>query len=254
MNGTPVTPVPRRSHYEEVTEQLKAQILQGRLKAGDRLPSTKEMSERFGVSRSVTREALSALKAMGLIEIRQGGACRVIGRGGAATAQAADAPGTQGLSPAALRLDRSALAHMLEARSMLEVSNAALAAAKRTDADLERLREALADMEHAAAGGADADEADLRFHMALARAGQNPVLLRVFESIAMPLHAAIAGTRREPAAGPAVQERSSSEGISRQLLEEHTAIYEAVASCDQDRAVQQMRLHLEHMEAFLTDG
>ncbi|WP_426448151.1 FadR/GntR family transcriptional regulator [Paenibacillus sp. S-38] len=250
MNGTPVTPVPRRSHYEEVTEQLKAQILQGRLEAGDRLPSTKEMSERFGVSRSVTREALSALKAMGLIEIRQGGACRVIGRGETG-ASAASAPGH---SPAALTLDRTALAHMLEARSMLEVSNAALAAAKRTDADLERLREALADMERAAACGAEADEADLRFHTALARAGQNPVLLHVFESIAVPLHAAIAGTRREPAAGPSVQERSSSEGISRQLLEEHAAIYAAVAAHDQDRAVQGMRLHLEHMEAFLTDG
>ncbi|MCZ8518517.1 MULTISPECIES: FadR/GntR family transcriptional regulator [Paenibacillus] len=250
MNGTPVTPVARRSHYEEVTEQLKTQILQGRLKAGDKLPSTKEMSERFGVSRSVTREALSALKAMGLIEIRQGGACRVIGRG--ETRAAAYAAGALGLSPAALPLDRSALAHMLEARGMLEVSNAALAAAKRTDADLDRLRGALADMERVPAGGADADEADLRFHTALARAGQNPVLLRVFESIAVPLQAAITGTRGQQNRRPCPAAAETHNAVTaRRLLEEHAAIYEAVADRDQDRAVRQMRLHLEHMEAFL---
>ena len=73
-----VTKLHKQNHYDEIAQQIKEMIVQGQLKMGDKLPSTKELSERFGVGRSTMREALSALKAMGLIEIRQGGACRVI--------------------------------------------------------------------------------------------------------------------------------------------------------------------------------
>ncbi len=76
--GMEVTRLTKRNHYEEIAEQIKLLITSGKLKVGDKLPSTKEMSEQFGVGRSTTREALSALKAMGWIEIRQGGGCRVI--------------------------------------------------------------------------------------------------------------------------------------------------------------------------------
>ena len=67
-----VTKLQKQNHYDEIAQQIKEMIMQGQLKMGDKLPSTKELSERFGVGRSTIREALSALKAMGLIEIRQG--------------------------------------------------------------------------------------------------------------------------------------------------------------------------------------
>ena len=73
-----VTRLTKRNHYEEIAEQIKLLITSGKLKVGDKLPSTKEMSEQFGVGHVDDPGSASALKAMGWIEIRQGGGCRVI--------------------------------------------------------------------------------------------------------------------------------------------------------------------------------
>lgn len=230
-----VTPLTKRNHYEEITEQLKNQIIEGKLKVGDKLPSTKEMSERFGVGRSTTREALSALKAMGLIEIRQGGGCTVI----------RSSPASDSALPEleSMRMNRETLLELIEVRQSLEVSIATLAADKRGDADVAALRGIVAEMERAIGDDLEGERTDVQFHLALVAAARNKMMARLFDSIMTPMEQAIREVRRvELYANRAVAER---------LCREHSAICEAVADGDAARAADAMRRHLRHVEEIL---
>jgi DNA-binding FadR family transcriptional regulator len=230
-----MTRLTKRNHYEEIKDQLLQMILDGKLKVGDKLPSTKEMSESFGVGRSTTREALSALKAMGLIEIRQGGGCRVIHNTPAEIA----VPELD-----SLRMNRSVLLELLEARQSLEVSNAAIAAVKSTDADLAELRTLIASMEHSIGHEAEGERTDLLFHLGLAKATHNSIMVRLFESIIGQLETAIREIRRV--------ELYSNQKVAERLYREHSAIYDAVRLRKPELAAQTMKLHLEHVENILT--
>ena len=185
--GMEVTRLTKRNHYEEIAEQIKLLITSGKLKVGDKLPSTKEMSEQFGVGRSTTREALSALKAMGWIEIRQGGGCRVISSSPAELMF----PELQ-----TLRSNRETLLELLEVRQSLEVSNAAIAAQKRTEADLSDMNKLILDMEHSVGDDLEGERTDLLFHLTLAKATHNRIMVQLFESITNQMEMAIREIRR----------------------------------------------------------
>lgn len=229
-----VAKLSKRNHYEEMTEQLKRLITDGKLKVGDKLPSTKQISEQFGVGRSTTREALSALKAMGLIEIRQGGGCRVI----SSTPAEVELPELQ-----SLRLNRETVLELLEARESLEVSNASIAASKRTDADLAVLSSLIDEMKRSAGDEAEGERLDLQFHLTVARATHNTIMVRLFESIMGHIETAIHDIRRvELYANTAVAER---------LYGEHLAIYEAIRLQDAALAGDRMKQHLRHIESIV---
>ncbi|TVY02231.1 FadR/GntR family transcriptional regulator [Cohnella terricola] len=230
-----MTRLTKRNHYEEIKDQLMRMILDGKLKVGDKLPSTKEMSESFGVGRSTTREALSALKAMGLIEIRQGGGCRVIH----------NVP-TEIVVPEldSIRMNRSVLLELLEARQSLEVSNAAVAAAKRTEADLAEIRTLIEAMENSIGHDLEGERTDLLFHLTLAKATHNSIMVRLFESIANQLETAIREVRRV--------EIYANRQVAERLYLEHSAIFDAVLRQDSDLAAQTMKQHLQHVENILT--
>jgi GntR family transcriptional repressor for pyruvate dehydrogenase complex len=229
-----MTRLTKRNHYEEIKDQLQQMIVDGKLKVGDKLPSTKEMSERFGVGRSTTREALSALKAMGLIEIRQGGGCKVI----------RNAP-TEIAIPELefLRMNRATLLELLEARQSLEVSNAALAAVKRTDEDVRAFQAIIAQMEHSVGHDTEGERTDLLFHLRLAQATHNSIMTRLFESIANQLETAIREVRRV--------ELYANQQVAERLYLEHLAIYEAVYRQDAEQAANTMKQHLQHVEHIL---
>ncbi|MFC5467553.1 FadR/GntR family transcriptional regulator [Cohnella suwonensis] len=232
-----MTRLTKRNHYEEIKDQLARMIMDGKLRVGDKLPSTREMSESFGVGRSTTREALSALKAMGLIEIRQGGGCRVL-RNTPAELEVA-MPELY-----SLRMNRETLLELLEARQSLEVSNASVAAAKRTEADVAELASIVSQMELTIGFDLEGERTDVCFHRAVAKATRNSILARLFESIASQLEESIRDVRRvELYANKAVAER---------LFLEHSAIYEAIRNRDAERAARSMREHLRHVEHILT--
>jgi GntR family transcriptional repressor for pyruvate dehydrogenase complex len=224
----------KRNHYEEITVRLKALIADGSLKPGDKLPSTKELSERFGVGRSTMREALSALKAMGFIEIRQGGGCRVTGK-----------PPSDIALPEleSLRMNRETLLHLLEARRTLEVSNASIAAESRTDEDLTGIGKIVEDMVRSIGDDAEGERTDLLFHASLARMTHNPILIRLFDSIVSQLETAIREVRRI--------ELYANRSVAERLLKEHTAIYAAVSAGDSEGAARHMKRHLSHVESIL---
>ncbi|TLS48553.1 FadR family transcriptional regulator [Paenibacillus antri] len=222
----------KRNHYEHITEQLKRLIVDGELKPGDKLPSTKELSERFGVGRSTMREALSALKAMGLIDVRQGGASTVL---------APPAPGLESLE--SLVLNKRTILDLLEARQSFEIANAGLAARKRTEDDLAAFRVILDDMRVSLGDEEAGERTDLAFHRQLAAATRNSVLPTLFEAVSSQMELAIRETRRA--------ELYANRSVSDRLYLEHVAIFEAVERGDPPGAESRMREHLEHVESIL---
>src|ERR671924_1595680 len=133
--------------YEEVVGQLHQLIDDGRLKAGDRLPSERELAETFRVSRSSVREAIKTLENEGLVITRPGSGTFI-------TAVDVEAL----IQPLASLLSRGkdALLDLFEMRRLVEPSIAALAAERAPSADILRLKEICTTQEQQVKGGASA--------------------------------------------------------------------------------------------------
>ncbi|RXZ80068.1 FadR family transcriptional regulator [Paenibacillaceae bacterium] len=222
--------------YEQIADQLKAQIVNGGWKRGEKLPSTKELSEQFQVGRSTMREALSALKAMGLIEIRQGEGCFVR----EVTGDEVQLPQFE-----ALLLGKDAIFDLMAARKALEIANASLAAKQRTAEDLAAFEALITFMEAHIGDEAEGEQADIGFHQLLSAATHNPIMVRLLEMIASQMEIAIRETRR--------LQMYSNKQISHRFWEEHKLIYEAVKAQRPEEAEQRMREHLNHVEKLLLE-
>lgn len=220
-------PPRRRSLAEGVVETITERIREGVLKPGDRLPTEPEMTAEFAVSRTVVREAISRLQAGGLVETRHGVGTFVL-----------DVAPRSGLDMTTVVTIRDVVA-MLELRISLETESAALAAARASADDVAAMREALADFAADAEAGRDGVAADVRFHLAIARATRN----RYFESVLRNLGTAtLPRTRLDLARiaadyGPDYLARTN---------REHEAILEAIARGDADAARAAMRMHLSN--------
>jgi GntR family transcriptional repressor for pyruvate dehydrogenase complex len=229
------TKITRRKIYEEIAGQIKSQIVKGGLKPGERLPSTKELTESYGVGRSTVREALSALKAWGLIDIRHGEGCYV---------KEADISEIGKPDFQTLIMNKQTILDLIEARKALEAANAALAAEKRTERDLTDLSAILLRMETNLGNETEGELADIQFHMALAKATQNSIMERLLETISGHMETAIRETRR--------LQMYSDRQESELLWREHKAIYEAVREQNAGEAQERMKKHLLHVEQVLT--
>jgi GntR family transcriptional repressor for pyruvate dehydrogenase complex len=241
MSLPPVDPVsssrPLKSS-EWVRADLERQLEDGTFAAGAKLPSLDELCRRYGVGRSTLREAMSALKAMGRVAIRQGG--------GTYALEAPSPAHPAALAPDAW-VDRAAtLRRVLEVRRVLETGCAALAAANRTADDLAALETLLADMTRGVDDdGALGEQADVRFHLGIAEATHNPMLVDMMRSITERLHDSMKDTR----ALWLYAEKSSAE----RLVREHRSIYEAVAAGDAAEASRRMEAHLAKVEQVLNE-
>ena len=170
-------PLERRKVYEQIAEQLLAEIGSGRLRPGDPLPPERELTESFGVGRSSIREALRMLESQGVIVAASGGALVV--------AKAAN-PLNSSLRLLFTLDDRAGLHHLFELRRILDCEAAALAAERRTEADLAEMDAAIAEMDTSLGTGGRADDfidADLRFHLAVAEATGNRLLLHSMQAV-----------------------------------------------------------------------
>ncbi|WP_240416296.1 FadR/GntR family transcriptional regulator [Paenibacillus periandrae] len=223
-----------RKIYEVIADQIKEQIVSGQLKPGEKLPSAKELSERFQVGRSTLREALSALKAMGLVEIHQGEGSYVR----SIESQDVDLPVFD-----ALLMNRETVIELIEARKALEISNAALAAEKRNAEDIAKLEDIIRNMENFLGNEQEGERSDLLFHLTLAQAAHNSIMARMIDSISTQMQTAIRETRR--------LQMYANKTVSKQLWEEHKAIFEAIRDQEPAAAQEAMRKHLFHVEQVL---
>ena len=161
--------------YEQLAEQIKKQIINNELKVGDRLPNERELAEQFGVSRTVVREAMKALAMEGLVEVRPG-------RG---TFVGSDMQkGFRDSISTLIRFDKSETWNdLIEVRELLEPEISFLAAERADANDMEALKKAVEIMD-AAMGDSNAYiSADNNFHLALARATKNDLLVSLVEPI-----------------------------------------------------------------------
>ncbi len=222
--------------YEEVADTLQEAIRSGKLKPGTKLESVQQLAESFQVGRSAIREALTALKAMGLIEMRQGEGTYV------KEFQAEDL--TFPLATAML-MNQQDVMHLLEIRKIIETGTAATAAKKHTSEDLEKLETALNGMKAALGNEELGETADLQFHLAISEATQNPMLTNLLLNVSDLMQETMKETRRITI--------FSKEKTTERLYNEHLAIYEAIVARNEEGARSTMITHLNNVEETLAE-
>lgn len=166
----PVRPKARR--YQEIVVQIQRRILSGALEPGDQIPAERELAEQFGASRTAVREAIKSLGERGLIKVH-------IGRGTFVTEVSSDRLAES--MALLLHKERDATASLSEARSVLEIPIARLAARHRTADHLERLAAILDRFDQLVDAPGALIDADDEFHSEMARATGNPVLVAMSE-------------------------------------------------------------------------
>src|SRR5581483_6061622 len=156
-------------------QQVEDAILSGQLKPGDQLPPERDLAQRFGVSRTAVREAVKALREKGLLEAFMGRGTFVTDGTSQAIRHSLDLMTRIGQQEGSV--------HLAELRQILEPEIAALAAPRIDRQLLITMREAVAAMERALHDREAYIEADLDFHLALAEAAANPLILALIDSI-----------------------------------------------------------------------
>ncbi|MBV8262050.1 MAG: FadR family transcriptional regulator [Paraburkholderia sp.] len=215
---------------DRVTAVLLEKIRSGDFPPGARLPAEQVMCERFGVSRTVVREAISRLKSEGLVEVRQGSGTVVREASRLATFRL----------PVEVNDSVEAVLRVTELRRGIEAEAAALAAERRTRKQLADIKRALAAIDTAAKQQRDGVEEDHAFHMAISHATGNSLYPPMLEYLGQFVHAAILLTRANEA---------RRHDFSEQVRAEHKAIYEAIAAQDPAAARQAVITHLDNAGA-----
>lgn len=214
-----------RSLALELVAVLGDRIRHGGVARGAKLPTEAAIMAEFGVSRTVVREAISKLQAAGLVQTRHGVGTFVVASDGTPFRIAPDQYATL----------RDVIA-VLELRIGVESEAAALAAQRRTEDNLSRLRAALAAFGAAVEAGDDAVDADFQFHLEIARATQNTHFSDLLASLGTMIipRARLDHTDAEP-------ERVA---YLRRVNAEHEGILDAIAAGDIEAARAAMRTHL----------
>ena len=172
----PLQTVEPQRLYRQIAEQLRTLVAAGEFKVGQRLPAERDLAVQLGVSRPSVREALIALEVEGVIEVRTGSGIYV--RAPAATAAKGRAGHVNDLAQAddATPLDWGPL-EVMHARGLIEPDMAALAAERASRSDLNAIAAGLRQMQQQARRGEVPREGDEAFHLAIAQASGNGVLL-----------------------------------------------------------------------------
>ena len=167
-------PIVRKKLSDEVFARLKHMIEIGELKAGDDMPSERELMERYGVGRPAIREAMQALAGKGLVEISQGERAKVLRITAETIIRQVDLPAKLMLSGSSDTLE-----HLKSARIFFERGMIREAAGKATPEDIANLK-ALLDKQRQSLGDADAFiDADMEFHQSIAAISGNPIFAAV---------------------------------------------------------------------------
>ena len=171
--SNPVKPVRRENVPSTIAARLRRQIAQGELSPGDQLPGNRELAVMYSVSVGSVREAISMLISQGIVETRAGRGTYVVS--GDDTTGAAATVGVP--------LRRREAEELIEAREVIEVQVAALAAERATPRQIEKLRRCVEQMDAASGNAEDYPDADVEFHLALAEAAGNRYLFKAMTDI-----------------------------------------------------------------------
>jgi GntR family transcriptional repressor for pyruvate dehydrogenase complex len=212
-----------------VIDALGEKILSGELPEGSHLPSERQLCEVWAVSRTVIREAIKALESRGLVRIDRGRGTVVQGPQAAPVSEALKA---------LVRRREPQICDLLDLRKVLEVYMAERAAERRTESNLQAMQEYLRQMREMPEEPEGYVNADFEFHMEIARATQNPVLLVLLEPVSELLResrmASFSGVR-----------------MVKLRAQQHEKIFECIRKQDAAGAQAAMRQHLADTEQDL---
>lgn len=220
---------PSKNLTDALISQIRELILNGKLALSQQLPTEQEMMAMFGVSRTVVREAVAALRSEGLVVTRQGL--------GAFVASSLDNR-PFAIDPDIMSSITEAL-HILELRMTVEVEAAALAAERRTKQDINEITKTLTAIERAIEAGEAAVEPDFQFHAAVAKATKNPYFSKFLEFLGrfiIPRYLV----------GFSKAESKVMHNYLERVQTEHRDIVNAIKAGDRDAARKAMRIHLTH--------
>lgn len=211
---------------ERVVATLRAQIVGGEIGPGQKLPTEGQLTETFGVSRTVVREAIASLAADGLVESRQGAGVFVLEQLVSAFSSL-----SQEISKVSQAIN------VLEVRMGIEIESAGLAAMRRNAAQEARIQEAFFEFERLLKLGEPTGKADFAFHREIASATNNPFYVEILDAL---------GDRTIPCdrASPWYSVEVLSVEYLTGLQREHLAILKAISAGDPQAARDAMRAHL----------
>lgn len=234
-------PLRQRRLSDDIVTRLEAMILEGTLEAGERLPAERVLAEQFGVSRPSLREAIQKLAAKGLLSSRQGGGTYVC-----------ENLGSTFSDPLMHLLENNVDAQrdLLEFRHTLEGSCAYYAALRATDMDRQRLGEAFERLQdcYGRAGEvtrAEEGAADASFHLAIAEASHNAVLLHTIRGLFDLLKRNVVTN-----IGGMYALRGETRGM---LNAQHRALFEAIMEGRAEDARALSNQHIDYVQEVLAD-
>lgn len=220
-------------HFQEIAykkpsdviiEQINSLISTGVLKPGDSLPSERALADRFGVGRGYVREAIRKLEFYGILKTLPQRGTVVANIGVKALA---------GLIANILNLDKQDMDSLMEARAILEVHTAGLAAERATEEDIEMLLKTHEELKNQVAEGKPAIDEDLLFHIKIAEIAKNTVL-RSLISLITPDIITLSGDLN-----------SCAGGRFQEAFAEHEAILHAILARNPDKAAEMMARHMK---------
>jgi GntR family transcriptional regulator, transcriptional repressor for pyruvate dehydrogenase complex len=218
-----------RALSEKIIAQISDALVSGALKPGDRLPPERELAEQFGVSRTVIRDAVKTLAGRGILHVKHGAGIFV-------TTSEENAIGRLEALSDILPLQGVSLRDLFEIRKVLEAEGAEWAARRRNDYHLKRLRGILEDAYRNSENIEVLSERDAQFHVAIAEASQNLVLVRVM----LTLLDLLAQSRRESLSIP---------GRAKLSLKDYERIVEEIEAQRHEGARETMLEHLTSVES-----
>ena len=214
--------------YQEIAGRISRYIAENGLQPGARLPGEIDLAKVCGVSRPTIREAMIALEIAGELEIRSGSGAYV----------------REAVNPMSLVLDSGpGPFELLRARLLIEGETAADAALYASTGDISKIEKTLEQMRRLVDGKVNAQVSDRQFHVSIGEAAKNSVLASIINGLWAGMFA------------PMYHRLSVRAGLEQHqaaALEDHEAIFKAIATRDPNEARRAMRRHLQHVEEHLT--
>lgn len=215
------------SPVDKIIDQLKQLIISGQLKPGDRLPSERALSERFGVGRSYIREALLKLEFYGLLRTNPQSGTYVSGL---------SINIIENIISDIIKFNKDSFNSLIEARCQLEFTIVKLAAERRSEQDLEEIKAAMEEYERKIETGApSAVEEDMIFHIKIAKAAKSSVLESMILFIIPDLIKSI------------VDNNVCGKDRGKRSIPEHRAVYNAIVNQNTEEAEKAMIAHLDEI-------
>lgn len=231
-----LTPIRTKRLYEEIVEQIRLLIADGKLKPGDKLLAERELADRFQVSRASVREAIRTLEMLGVIDIRPGEGTYI------RETEADDI-----IRPLAMfmAVERSSVIDMFEMRRIFETATASLAAQRATEQEILEIEATLENMKaHLNLQDPEKGEGfDAAFHFAIAEATHNTLLSKLFKTVSEDFSKANSAARR----------RLYLDNVKnpQRIIDQHSDILKAIRARSPKGAAEAMRVHLKFAEGEL---